>query len=49
MYKVEIDRKELIKIPTTSFTSLNLRERFDIQEWIEKAPEILGEPLLMGV
>lgn len=26
---------------------MNLKERFDIQEWIEKTPEILGEPLLI--
>lgn len=47
MYKVDIDNKQLIKIPTTTFSFLNLKERFDIQEWIEKTPEILGEPLLV--
>lgn len=36
MYKVDIENKQLIKIPTTTFSFLNLKERFDIQEWIEK-------------
>jgi len=47
MYKVDIENKQLIKIPTTTFSSLNLSERFDIQEWIEKTPDILGEELLI--
>lgn len=47
MYKVDIENKQLIKIPTTTFSSLNLTERFDIQEWIEKTPDILGEELLI--
>ena len=47
MYKVDIENKQLIKIPSTTFSSLNLRERFDIQEWIEKTPDILGEELLI--
>jgi len=47
MYKVDIDNKKLIKIPVTSFSELNLKERFDIQEWIDGTPEILGEALLI--
>ena len=47
MYKVDIDNKTLIPIPKTAFAELNLRERFDIQEWVDKTPEILGEPLLV--
>ncbi|HDH12592.1 MAG TPA: DUF91 domain-containing protein [Nitrospirae bacterium] len=47
MYKVGIANKQLIKIPTTTFSSLNLKERFDIQEWINKTPDILGEDLLI--
>lgn len=31
----------------TSFSQLNLKERYDIEEWIEKKPEILGEELLI--
>jgi len=47
MYKVDIDNKKLVKIPVTSFSDLNLKERFDIQEWINGTPEILGEDLLV--
>ena len=47
MYKVDLENKKLIKIPKTSFSALSLKERFDIQEWIEGTPEILGEELLI--
>lgn len=47
MYKVDIENKKLIEIPATSFGELNLKERFDIQEWIDGTPEILGEELLI--
>ena len=45
MYRVDIENKKLIEIPATTYSVLNLRERFDIQEWIAATPEILGEPL----
>ena len=47
MYKVDIENKKLIEIPVTSFSEMNLKERFDIQEWIDDKPEILGESLLI--
>jgi len=47
MYKVDLENKRLVKIPVTSFGALNLRERYDIQEWISGTPEILGEELLV--
>ncbi len=47
MYRVDIQNKKLIKIPITSYSELNLRERFDIQEWIAGTPEVLGESLLI--
>jgi len=47
MYKVDIKNKKLIEIPTTTFRLLSLKERFDIQEWIEGSPKILGEDLLI--
>lgn len=47
MYRVDIQNKKLIEIPATSYSELNLRERFDIQEWIAGTSEILGEPLLI--
>jgi len=47
MYKVDIDNKTLIRLSPTQFSALNLMERFDIQEWIENTPDILGEELLV--
>ena len=47
MYKVDIENKKLISIPATSYSELNLRERFDIQEWIAETPGILGENLMI--
>lgn len=47
MYKVDIENKTLIKLKPANFTLLNLKERYDIQEWIEKNPDILGEDLLI--
>jgi len=47
MYKVDIDNKKLIKLSPTSFSTHKLKERYDLQEWIEKTPDILGEKLLI--
>ena len=47
MYKVNIEDKSLKELSKATFSSLGLKERFDIQEWIEKTPEILGEELLI--
>lgn len=47
MYKVDIKNKTLTELTATGFGALGLKERFDIQEWIEKTPSILGEDLLV--
>jgi len=47
MYKVDIENKSLTELNKARFSDLGLRERFDIQEWIEKTPSILGEELLV--
>ena len=47
MYKVDIHKKKLIEIPSTSFSSLALLERFDIQEWICDELGILGDEILI--
>lgn len=47
MYKVDINTKSLIELDSVTFSNLGLKERFDIQEWIEKMPSILGEELLV--
>jgi hypothetical protein len=47
MYKVDIENKKLIKMNLTTFYSEKLKERYDIQEWIEKNPEIIEKDLLI--
>ena len=47
MYKVDLEGKQLIKLNEITFSSLKLKERDDIQEWLEKNPEILGNDLLI--
>lgn len=47
MFRVDINNKRLIELNLTGFSDLGLKERFDIQEWIEKSPAILGEELLV--
>jgi hypothetical protein len=42
----ENNLNEFEKISSDSFVNLNIWERNHIQEWIRKAPEILGEDLL---
>ena len=47
MYKVNVANKTLTKLTEVKYSKLRLRERFDIQEWIENSPSILGEDLLI--
>lgn len=47
MYQVDIYNKIMHKLNTPTFAELNLRERYDIQEWIDNNPDILGEELLI--
>jgi len=47
MYKVDIENKNLIKLEHTTFLHKKLKERYDIQEWVEKNPEIIEEDLLI--
>lgn len=47
MYKVDVENKTLKKLSEAKYSELGLRERFDIQEWIEKVPSVLGEELLV--
>jgi len=47
VYKVDINNKTLTKLSEVKYSELGLRERFDIQEWIEKTPAVLGEDLLI--
>jgi len=47
MYKVDIENKKLIKLRTVNFGELKLTEPYDIEDWIEKTPNVLGEELLI--
>jgi len=47
LFRVDVAAKKLAEVKETDLASLGLRERYDLQEWIEKNPEILGEELLI--
>jgi hypothetical protein len=47
MYRVDAEDKQLVPLTPRSFGDLGVMERFDIQEWIEKTPSILGQELLL--
>ena len=47
MYKLDADGKQLIPLTPKNFSDLGVMERFDIQEWIEKTPSVLGQELLV--
>ncbi|WP_439328347.1 DUF4268 domain-containing protein [Lonepinella sp. BR2357] len=45
MYILNKNEKHLEKIEETTFAEQHLKERYDIQEWIDKQPEILSNIL----
>ena len=47
MYIINRDNKQSKKIEAVTFSSLGLKERDDLQEWIVNDPTILGEELLI--
>ncbi len=47
MYKIDVKNKNIIPLRSTTFSNQNLKERYDIQEWVEKYPIILEEELLI--
>lgn len=47
MYKVDIENKRLIKLSPVNFAGVGLTEPYDIEDWIEKTPQVLGEELLV--
>ncbi len=47
MYKVDKANKTLKRMEKTTFFNEKLKERYDIQEWVEKSPEIIDEDLLI--
>ena len=47
MYKVDLKNKSAKKLQQIRFSDLEIKEKFDIEVWIRKNPEILGEILLI--
>jgi len=47
MYILDQKTKKLVSAQKCTFKSLNLKERQDLQEWIAKQPDCLGEELLI--
>jgi len=47
MYKLDVEGKRLNPLTSKGFGELGVLERFDIEEWIEKTPSILGQELLV--
>jgi len=47
LYRVHPDSKTLQSVKEIDFADFGFKERFDIQEWIESTPEVLGEELLI--
>lgn len=49
MYRIDVNAKRLIPLQPTTFEEHGLMERYDIQEWVESQPAILGESLMFIV
>lgn len=43
MFRIDTANKKLIKLEDTTFADINIKERYDIQEWIASNPEVLGQ------
>lgn len=47
IYSISSDNSSVMQVTPTSFFALNIWERRNIQEWVRKTPDILGENLLI--
>ncbi|NVK57341.1 MAG: DUF4268 domain-containing protein [Alteromonadaceae bacterium] len=47
MFKVDLAANRIQRLDSTSFSSQNLRERDNLQEWLAHQPDALGEELLI--
>jgi hypothetical protein len=47
MYKINREQNNIIKLEERLFSDLKFRERDNLQEWIAKNPDVLGEELLI--
>lgn len=47
MYKIDIERNEIIELEERTFSELGLEERKHLQQWVRKHPTVFGEELLI--
>ena len=47
LYRIHPENKILQSVKEINFSDANFKERYDIQEWVESTPSILGEDLLI--
>ena len=47
MFKIDLESNQILPVSRKTFTELKIRERDHLQEWIAKAPDTLGEDLLI--
>jgi len=47
LFRVHPESKILQSVKEVNFSDFGFKERFDIQEWVESTPEVLGEELLI--
>lgn len=47
LYRIHPDEKILQAVQEIDFAEFNFKERYDIQEWVESMPDVLGEELLI--
>ena len=47
LFSVNVGTKTATAVPHVTLAQLQLRERYDLQEWILQNPSILGEELLV--
>jgi len=47
LYRIHPEDKILQAVKEIDFADFNFKEKYDIQEWVESMPEVLGEDLLI--
>ena len=47
MFRVDVSDNRLVRLEQQRFTDLNIRERENLQEWLVRMPDALGEELLI--
>ncbi|MEW8640165.1 MAG: hypothetical protein AB2544_19340 [Candidatus Thiodiazotropha endolucinida] len=47
MYRIEPEKNKITKLQQRTFSELGFKERENLQEWIAKEPNVLGEELLI--